>query len=206
MTVPVLAPEEAIAPFREARESVPMATHFRSTWLSTSMRGLRERGLLDRYLATLPKVHHDAVLNSIAGIWLPIDVATAHYRALDALALPAVEIIEMGREAGQRAQGSVVATAARAARRSMGPWAVLVQLPKIWDRMWVGGGAAVFKLAERDARVEVIRWPCASVGYCRVGLRGVVEGWAEIAGMRVTVAEVSSQCTATSLMYRVQWA
>ena len=192
-------------PFREPREGIPAATHFRSTWLSTSVRGIRERGLLPRYLARLPASHHEAVLGSVAGVWLPIEVAVAHYRALDALGLGPSEIVEMGREAGQRAQGTAVVTAARAAPRELTLWSVLGQLPRVWDRMWVGGGTAVFKLGERDARLEIVRWPCAAVSYCRVALRGVVQGWAELASGRVLVTELPSRCGPTCLTYRVQW-
>src|SRR4051794_38761473 len=44
-----------------ARDGVPVATRFRSTWLGSSLAALRERGLMDRYLGVLPEPYHAVV-------------------------------------------------------------------------------------------------------------------------------------------------
>src|SRR3954470_3313458 len=90
----VAAPKEAPVPAPLVRE----ATQFRSTWLTSSLRALRERQLLDPYFAHLPRSLHETVRASVAGTWLPIDVALAHYEACDSLKLPLSEQLAMGRE------------------------------------------------------------------------------------------------------------
>src|SRR4051812_48379355 len=81
--------EEILVAFPEgSREAVRPTERFRSTWLASSLRSLRERGLIDAYVQHLPREHHEAILSSVAGTWLPIATGMAHYRACDALSLP----------------------------------------------------------------------------------------------------------------------
>src|SRR5437870_4214684 len=96
--------EEVFLPFPADRSAVRPATHFRSTWLASSMRTLREHGLLERYLAVLPRELHAEVLQPIVGVWLPITLAIAHYTACDALDLTPSELIAVGNEAARRAE------------------------------------------------------------------------------------------------------
>jgi hypothetical protein len=201
--------EEVLIPFRGGalRTTVPIATRFRSTWLSSSVRALRERQLLDRYLALLPREHHDAVLNTVVGVWLPAEVALAHYDACDKLALSVHELVAIGAEVGKHAQGIVFSTAINLAKGAgVTPWAILPQFMAIWYRTWIGGGVALYRVGPKDARIEIGGWTCSRATYCRVAMRGVLQGLTELFCERAYVRDIPALCTPLTLGYRIAWA
>jgi hypothetical protein len=200
-------PGEPVVPFRVRRENVPLGTEFRSTWLSASLARLRARGIMDRYLALLPQRHHEAVLHSIAGTWLPAEIAVEHYRAFDGLGDSPAEMIQGGRDITLRLEKTIFALGFRAARElGVTPWAVLRMLPTVWEREWRGGGMAVFRLAPKDARVEFAGFPCAPIPYCRIGMRGVIMAMCDLVCSKAFCREVPRLCTGTTLGYHVSWA
>lgn len=201
--------EEVLIPYPNgaARHLVPVATQFRSTWLTSSLRAIRDRKLLERYLTHLPREHHDAVLNIVVGVWLPTDVATAHYMACDKLGLSSFDIFDIGSEVGKYAQGSVMSVAVQLAKGAgVTPWTVLVRLPDLWKRIWIGGGVAVYKHGPKEARLEIAGFPASSTTYCRVALRGVVTGLVSLFCTKTYVKEIPQLCGPLTLAYRVSWA
>lgn len=202
-----MAREEIVLPFPIERELVPIASQFRSTWLSSSLKGIRERGLLEKYLVFLPSIHHEPILHSIVGVWLPIEVAHAHYEACDRLELSDDEIYAIGAEIAERVHGTVLHTAVRLAKGvGVTPWTILPQLQRLWDRIWVGGGVAAFKLGPKEARIEIVGWPCARFRYTRIAMRGVISSLVALFCTRIWVQEIPSQCTSLRLAYRLHWA
>jgi hypothetical protein len=201
--------EDVLVPFRGGalRATVPAATRFRSTWLSSSVRALRERRLFDAYLTHLPAEYHDAILNTVVGVWLPTKVAEAHYDACDKLELPAQELVAIGSAVGLHAQGIVFSVAINLAKGAgVTPWLLLPRLPEVWYRIWIGGGVAIYKLGPKDARVEIGGWTCARTTYCRVAMRGVLQGLTGLFCERAYVREVPALCTKLTLGYRIAWA
>jgi hypothetical protein len=174
--------EDVLVPFRGGalRATVPAATRFRSTWLSSSVRALRERRLFDAYLTHLPAEYHDAILNTVVGVWLPTKVAEAHYDACDKLELPAQELVAIGSAVGLHAQGIVFSVAINLAKGAgVTPWLLLPRLPEVWYRIWIGGGVA---------------------------MRGVLQGLTGLFCERAYVREVPALCTKLTLGYRIAWA
>src|SRR4051794_26985523 len=90
--------EEPIRAFSRARQLVPVATQVRSTWLTSSLRALRERKCLDRYYELLPGEHHDTMRSLVAGSWIPMQLAIIHYEACDKLKLATDDIMDIGRD------------------------------------------------------------------------------------------------------------
>jgi hypothetical protein len=86
------------------------------------------------------------------------------------------------------------------------PWTAYAQVQKLWERIWIGGSMAVFKLGPKEARIEVAGWTSAGVPYCRIAFRGVMHGVTEAFCNKVYVHEVSRLCNATELAYRIAWA
>jgi len=204
---------EPFLPFSVPKHLIAPATRFRSTWLTTSVRSLRERNLLDAYLSHLPKEHHESVLQAVVGVWLPVEVAMAHYQACDALGLAEKDILAIGAEASDRAQRTTLGTATRlAAGMGVTPWTLLSQLQRLWERIWIGGAVGVFALGPipaprgKDARVEIVGWPCARIPYCRIAMRGVFFGMTELFCRKAFVHEIADGCSASTLAYLVQWA
>jgi hypothetical protein len=201
--------EEVLVAFRggATRSTVPVTTQFRSTWLSSSLRALRERKLIDQYLAYLPEEHHEAVLTTVVGVWLPSAIAVAHYEACDRLGLTEAEQLSIGSEVGKHAQGTVFSVAVNLAKGAgVTPWTLLARLPGVWERIWVGGGVAIVKLGPKEARVEIGGWQCSRVSYTRVAMRGVIAGLVDLFSAKAYVRQLTPLCTALTLGYRISWA
>jgi len=199
--------EDAIVPFSFPRDLVPPVTHFRSAWLHSSLRSLRTQGLFDRYLSLLPPRLHETVLGSAIGVWLPVDIGLAHYTACEQLNLDASLQIAIGAEVAQRVHGTILSIAVKLVHEAGAtPWTVLGQFGKLWGYIWQGGAAGVFKLGPKEARLEVVGWPCAKFGYCKNGVLGVTQGLIQLFCSKVYVRDVPRLCTSTSLGYRIAWA
>jgi hypothetical protein len=185
--------EEEVLPFpAPRRELVPRATEVRGTWLATSLRGVKQHGLEEAYLAKLDPKYASVIANAAYTDWLPIDVLVAHYAACDTLALPGFRLVALGTEATRNAQGAVVGMVAKLARATaeVTPWPVLSQLQRLWDRVLVGGGVSVTKLGPKEARVEIAGFPGCRYRYCRIGLRGVLTGVTEMFCAKAHVSEL----------------
>jgi hypothetical protein len=153
--------------------SVEPATEFRSTWVVSSLEGLRAHGHFDRYQALL-RSHHDEVLNCVAGAWLPMKAVRAHYAACEALSLSTEEVARMSREGGavRRAWHSNIIAAAQ--RPGAEIWGILKQLHKLWLRGSNGGAAAVFQLGPKRARVEYVGCELFDIPYFRDAVGAVL--------------------------------
>jgi hypothetical protein len=202
------AREEVRVPLRTNGGRVPLVTHARSTLIAGSVLGLRGRGLLDRYLLHLPKEMHDVIMQSVAGDWVPLEVAVAHYRAADALGLSADEQFELGRTAADRVQNSLLGTLARVTKGAgVTPWVGLDYFQRLWDRMLQGGSGAVYALGPKEARAEVHGLPhLPEIAYFRNGWRGMFAGSCALFCNKVYVTEVRKLTTPTTLGFRVAWA
>ena len=166
--------EELILRFPADRETISHATHFRSTWLFSSLEALRARGHFDDYRRHL-RSHEETILSALVGVWLPMEVARAHYDACDALRLSEAEQVAMGDAVGGRMRGTLLSTAVRAARGAgVTPWTIMPQLARISRRGADGGGAAVFKLGPKEARLEFAGLELFDVAYFRHAMRGVL--------------------------------
>jgi hypothetical protein len=198
---------EPFAGFQGPKHRAPVATEFRSTWLASSLRALRERHLLESYFAALTPAYSDIVRSSIAGAWLPIDVAIAHYHACDGLGLSTLDQLAIGAEVTRFAQTTSFGLTLRiATEMGVTPWACFQVQQRLWRAVWRGGDVSVFRLGPREARVEILGWPCSAIAYCRIAMRGMLNAQTALFCRKSYVAEVSSLCTASTLGYRVAWA
>jgi len=199
--------EEIVLALPSPRASIARASQVRSTWIASSLRGLRERGHLERYFALLPEAYHEPVKTTAAGVWLPVDVAMAHYDAADRLQLSVNEILELGTNATRTAHGGVVnVLRTLAGGAGATPWSLLAQLQRIWEKTWIGAAVGVTKLGPKEARIEIVQFPPAIYRQCRVGIRGVAIGMAEIFCAKAYAQEVPELCTPLSLGVRLAWA
>jgi hypothetical protein len=197
---------EAVLPFSVPKRQIPIATQFRSTWLTSSILSLRERNKLEEYLALLPAEHHESVMNSVAGLWLPTEVAIAHYSACGALGFTTQEMIDIGLDVTRRVHGTMLSLMVRLAKGAGAtPWVALENTQRLWERVWVGGAVAVFKVGPKEARMEIAGWPCSVVPYCRIALRGVTLGIVEMFCRKAYVLDLPRLCGPNELAYRIAW-
>jgi hypothetical protein len=201
------AREDTIVPFAVPRAEVTAVSEFRSAWLHSSLRSLRAHGLFDRYAAFLPAQHRETVVGSPIGVWLPSDVAVAHYAACDQLKLDVPTQIAIGAEVAERVHSTILSIAVKLAHEAGAtPWTVLGQFGRLWGHIWVGGAVGVFRLGPKEARLEVVGWPCARFAYCKNGILGVTQGLIQLFCRKVYVRDVPRLCTSSSLGYRIAWA
>ena len=198
--------EEVILPFPAPRAQIEPATHYRSTWIVSSLQSLRSAGHFDRYVAVLPPAMKSEILDAVAGVWMPMPVARAHYVACDELGLSSDEQLAMGASVGERAQGNVLSTVVRAARGAgVTPWTILPQLGRLYARGADGGAVAVFKLGPKDARTEFVGCELFDIDYFRHAFRGVFLGIMSLFCKKAYIHETPKRGKG-EVTFQVQWA
>jgi hypothetical protein len=196
---------ELLLDYPKALEPV---TAIRSTLLTSSLTALRERGLFERYDALQTSPHRQKILNLIAGEWLPLDVALAHYRACDALGLSESEQVAMGKDVSRRIHETFLNLVVKAARGvGMTPWILLPRGNNMLGRLCIGGGIRVWKVGPKSVRIELARLPHLAVPYVRNGLVGLYAAAVELLASNVTVRVVKGESfdTAQLLVLRIDW-
>jgi hypothetical protein len=188
------------------RDKVPSVTHTKGQWIVSSVRGLREGGHIDAYLAQLPAKYHRIVLESGVAEWHPIDVVLEHYAACERLDLDTNEIVRIGRLAAERAQGTVIGVTSRLVTNGgMTPWTFIPMFQRFWDRMMRGGGVSAWKIGPKEARVEVVGFPPSRYRYTRLGMCGVVERAISLLCSKVYVTELPTFGTPDDVVMRAAW-
>jgi hypothetical protein len=176
----------------------------RSTWLLSSVKTLRSRGLFERYLELLPREVHEPILGAVAGTWVDLEIAAAHYRACDALQLSVQEVLSMGESVGDAINGTFLRTVFHLARTAgVTPWSALKQYAKLWERLFDGGDVEVDKLGPKEALVQMYGLPLFSIPYIRMATRGMHQTGFMLFCTKCYMTDVGS--TPTSHAYRAAW-
>jgi hypothetical protein len=171
----------------------------------SSLQTLRERGHFESYRRALVS-HHDAILSALAGSWLPMAVARAHYDACERLGLDLHEQVAIGEAVGMRSQGTLLSTAAKAARGAgVTPWTIVPQFDRLYRRGANGGAAAVFKLGPKEVRAEFVGCELFDVPYFRRAFRGVLQNVGALFCEKIYIHDVAGRRRGEAL-YRLQWA
>jgi len=195
-----------IVPLRNAPGDIPPVTRVRTTLVFSSRRALESRGLLPAYSAQLPAIDRNALDSLVAGRWLALDLALAHYQAVDRLQLPISEQLALGAAVAGAIHNTLIATLLRMGKGlGITPWTGVTQYARIWDRLFMGGDLLVEKLGPREAAVTIYNLPLLSVPYFRVAVRGLQESGlsAIYSWERVRVIELNA--SDTSAKYRLTW-
>ncbi len=186
---------------------ISTVTSVRSTLLSSSLRAIRERGFIDAYTAALPQGYHDQVLRTLAPVWLPIDAALAHYKALDSLRMPEQEILSIGRSVGDRLHGTFLGTLVRGAHHAgFTPWSVAGKGDRVWSRVFEGGAIGMAKLGPKEGILSIRGLPLLAADYFRIGYRGVLAASVETVAQRCYVRETGRLVEADGVDFLVAWA
>lgn len=197
--------EEVIVEFDASRERP--ASHTRSTLITTSIQTLRAHGRFADYEKALPRELSDTILTVVAGMWLPMNVAEAHYGACNALGLSIQEQFAIGKEVGDRVQGTILGLLVRTAKQAgLTPWTGLSQCKKLYERLFQGGAVKLVKLGPKEARIEVVNNRLFSFAYFRNGFRGLACAGAELFCEKAYAHELPKLSGPTSLGLRVSWA
>lgn len=174
------SPPEEICDFQS--KSGPQVTAIRGTVIASSQQILRDAGLFERYAAELRGELRDQVLYTIALSWVPIEVAGAHYAACDALGLDDAQLGKIGELVAARSADTFLGTILRTARKGGldAPWLAMRALPRLWERIFIGGRVKVLRVGPKDAVLEFHGLPLAQYHYYRVGYCGYFHGLANM--------------------------
>jgi hypothetical protein len=194
---------EVLLPFPASAAPV---RHARSTILLGSIASLRKAGHFEAYSSALSPAHREALLQAVAGTWIPLDVALAHYRACASLGLTADAEAELGSSTFAQA-GSIFGTIMRLGKSAgVTPWTVLPQFQRFWDRGYDGGGIRVLRLGPKEARMDLIQCPLADIRYYRNACRGLAGTVLQLFCQRLYAQEIPSMRAQGSMALRAQWA
>lgn len=197
--------EEIVLDFPQPLEPT---TAVRSTLITSSLASLRENNLFERYDALQRTPHRDTILNCVAGEWLDIAVAFAHYRTCDTLGLTRDEQIAIGKAVSKRIHETFLRTIVTAARGvGLTPWVLLRRGDSLQARLNRGGGIRVIRVAERVARVEVAQSPLLEITYFRNALIGMYTAGVELLGANVTVRLLPTEAKRPGELttLRIEW-
>jgi hypothetical protein len=198
---------EVLVPFEPSRALAPIATHIRSTMITSSVASLRARGLFEEYRSHLPPELRDEIPATVAGSWLPMETGIQHYSACNALRLSVPELLSIGESVGDRSTKSALSLVTKlAAGSGVTPWTVFTNSRRLWERAFQGSSISVVKLGPKEARFEIIAWPLAGIEYNRVSFRGILRSMLQPFCIQAYVHELTPLCTPMSASYRAAWA
>jgi hypothetical protein len=180
--------------------------HLRSTLLLGSMASLKAAGHWEAYVRAIAPEALAALESAVAGMWLPLELARAHYAACDALKLSAESAVQMGRSTLAQTKTLLLGTALAIAKGGgVTPWTLLPHVQRFWQRGCDGGAMKVDRKGPKEAHVILVGCPLVASPYFRHGLRGLTGGIFELVCERVYVSERTLGKSETSVLYRMQW-
>lgn len=151
-------------------------TKVRSTLLSASIIALTRRGLADAYWRAIEPRYTDELRVLVAGTWIPVEIAMAHYTVLQGLVSDEREQFAMGSEVGDRIQASLLGTLLRAARATgITPWTAVEAYPRLYQRCFDGGWCGVYRCGPKDALFEQRGVPMIELAYFRNAWMGMAK-------------------------------
>ncbi len=199
---------ELLVPFPSAETALGLAGEVRSTLIASSMGSLRRRNLFGRYESLLAREHREAVLGSVAGQWLPMEVGRAHYDACDRLGLSVLEQVEIGADVSLKIHDTFLGVVIRTAKHAgVTPWPLLERGNTMYSRLFHGGGGVrVYRQGPKEARADVAGVPLLGIPYFRNAIRGLYQAAVGLFCLRAYVHEIPSKAPDARVALRVSWA
>jgi hypothetical protein len=185
---------------------VPPLRAVRTTLLLSSQDALRWAGLYDAYL-TKADAHRDALVSMVAGAWVSVDVAMAHYRAAERLGLAPAQVTELGQQFST-ATHNVFSAALLRASRELGatPWTLFARAERAWGHSFDGSAVGIERVGPKEAHITIAGTPLAAVTYFRSALAGFAVALTESAASKAYVKQIPAECRDTTIGYRLSWA
>jgi hypothetical protein len=197
---------ETLVPFRATPSRMGIATVVRSTLVAASIQSLRARGLYDRYAARLTEADRNELSAAVAGVWIPMPLAAAHYRACESLRLCVGEQLDIALKVGMHLHGTFLGAMLRMARTvGVTPWGALGYTDKLYERLFRGGGIAVTRVGLKEARVDLVGNPLCQTEYFRVGVRGVYQAALELFCEGLKTHEIPRRYSELDMGVRITW-
>jgi hypothetical protein len=198
--------EESLVALPAPRNAVRAVHQVRSTLLCAGIRALDERGLLSPYREALRSAVRSEIDSLVAGRWVPIELALAHYTACQQLPLDRGTIEDIGNSVGRKIQQSVISVLVRLSREAGAtPWQVFPHVPRLNDLTWRGGAFEIVKVGPKDVRMDWVGQPLAAIEYYRRSFCGFTRGLLELFCRRCYVRVLRERCSPTVISLRIAW-
>jgi hypothetical protein len=188
--------------------SVPIKpiAEVRSTLIMAGIQTLRAQGLYPRYSEILSPDWRERIFGLAAGIWVPVDVAVAHYKAMDQLAIEPASIEVIGAEVAERTWKHILAPVfLRAKRIGPKPWEALTFTHETTDLNWRGGDVRIFKEGPTQALYEWVGQPCARVPYFVTSFGAFMRALMNLFSQQAHCYVVRDRCSGTTIALRLSW-
>jgi hypothetical protein len=165
---------EVVREYPAPGEKLRPAEHIRSTILLAAMAALKARGRFEAWSAALDPVSREALTTVIAGTWVPVELAMAHYRACDSLGLGHDEVVGIGQSVGTSAHANLFHVLKKVVSTiGATPWTLAEHYERLWTRAFDGGGFRIVRAGPKDSSIEVQRLPLSASSYFRAAFCGV---------------------------------
>jgi hypothetical protein len=198
--------QEVVVPFSAPQGRAGPVYAVRSTLLSISMKSLRDRGLYERYLENLSGRHRQTILGTIAGEWLDVEAAFAHYEACDALGLSTQEQRQIGEDVGEKQQRTFFSFLVRAAKAAgVTPWTALEYVHGARERGFKGGDVSVVKVGPKEVRVTITGLLLVGIPYFRHGMIGAQAAALRLFANRIYVRDISRGAPPSTFTTLISW-
>ena len=200
--------EDVLLPFPAPLASIGVATELRSTLVASSLESLRRKNALARYEKTVSPAHKDALLSTVAGLWLPMEMGMAHYEACDRLDFSVEEILGIGAEVSHKVHDTFLGVVMKMATNAgVTPWTLLPKGNTLYGRLFRGGGGTrIIKLGPKEARADIVGIPVLGIPYFRHAIRGLYQAGLSLFCTRCYVHEMVRHAGAMSITLRLAWA
>jgi hypothetical protein len=196
---------EVFLPFRNS--PVEPVSDVRSTLILSGIQSLREHGLFQLYSENLPSDARERIAGLAAGIWIPVEVAVAHYSAMDRLGIERRIIEAIGAEVAARAWKHILSPVfARAKRIGPKPWEAFEHTHETIDLNWRGGDVQIVKEGPTQALYEWVGQPCAAIPYFVTSFGSFMRALTKLFSQRANHSVVHERCSRTSIVLRLSWA
>jgi hypothetical protein len=196
---------EVFLPFRNS--PVVPVRDVRSTLIMAGIQSLREHGLFQRYSETLSSDMRERIAGLAAGIWVPVEIAVAHYSAMDRLGIEQHTIEALGAEVAARTWKHILSPVfARARRIGPKPWEAFGYTHETINLNWRGGDVQIVKEGPTQALYEWAGQPCAAIPYFVTSFGSFMRALTKLFASRATHRVVHERCSPTSIVLRLSWA
>jgi hypothetical protein len=195
---------EVFLPFRNS--PVVPVRDVRSTLIMAGIQSLREHGLFQRYSEALSTDVRERVAGLAAGLWVPVEIAVAHYSAMDRLGIEQHTIEALGAEVAARSWKHILSPVfARARRIGPKPWEAFGYTHETINLNWRGGDVQIVKEGPTQALYEWAGQPCAAIPYFVTSFGSFMRALTKLFASRATHRVVHERCSPTSIVLRLSW-
>lgn len=190
----------------QSKRDTPRVDAVRAFVFLSGFKWMEKNGVSEQFLALLPPKLRALMPTLTTSQWVPIAESLEVYAACDALGLSMDRQIELGRFVSHANNGVVVNTVSRLIGKLGGtPWIALGHADKVWQRSNRGGAIAVYKVAEKIARLEFWQCPLARSPFFVTSMRGALAIGAEPFAGKVVISEIPEMTTQDGFALRVMW-